>query len=118
MRNARKHGFLTIVCAMLVGAWLAVGLPCSAAAAEAATKAVLTSADCIKCHAKPPADIEAKGGKHKTEVTCQDCHVGHPPAVKKIIPECSMCHQDKPHFKLKDCLSCHKNKSDRSHVVL
>ena len=89
MENARKNRLLAIVCATLIGTWLAVGLTASATAAEPAGKVVLTNADCIKCHTKPVADIDAKGGKHKTEVGCQDCHVGHPPAVKKIIPDCS-----------------------------
>jgi hypothetical protein len=108
MKRIRVSSVLMAISFALAGAWLAAGVG-SAAAAEPAAKAVLTSADCIKCHAKPPADIEANGGKHKTEITCQDCHVGHPPAVKNIIPQCSQCHEGKPHFKLKDCLSCHKN---------
>src|SRR5690349_4487610 len=64
-----------------------------ACAAQEEAKATLTSADCVKCHAKPPADIAAKGMAHKTNVTCQDCHVGHPPTTKKIIPQCNMCHE-------------------------
>jgi predicted CXXCH cytochrome family protein len=84
--------------------------PAPAAAPAAKTEgAKLLNTDCLKCHAKPPADIEAKGGAHKTSVGCQDCHVGHPPAVKKPIPQCSMCHSDKPHYKLSGCLGCHKN---------
>ncbi|MBJ6726596.1 cytochrome C [Geomesophilobacter sediminis] len=71
--------------------------------------ATLNSSDCQKCHEKPPKDIAEKGGKHKTEITCQDCHVGHPPKVKHPIPQCSMCHTGKPHFQLKDCLGCHRN---------
>ncbi|HEY6838717.1 MAG TPA: cytochrome C [Geobacteraceae bacterium] len=102
---------------MLTAAVAALGIVClsgtmvgRAAAADAApAKPVLTSADCVKCHTKPVEDIEAKGMSHKTAVSCQDCHVGHPPAVKKIIPQCSMCHQDKPHFKLPNCLGCHRN---------
>ena len=81
------------------------------AADAAPAKPVLTSADCVKCHTKPVEDIAAKGMAHKESVSCQDCHVGHPPAVpaKKIIPQCSMCHQDKPHYKLPNCLGCHRN---------
>jgi hypothetical protein len=109
MRTERITRILKAVCVTLAGAWLAVGLAASATAAEAPGKVVLTSADCIKCHVKPVEDIAAKGGKHKTEISCQDCHVGHPPAVKKIIPQCSQCHEGKPHFKLQNCLSCHKN---------
>ena len=71
----------------------------------------LSNADCAKCHPRPAAAIEAKGGAHKTSVSCQDCHIGHPPEVQKkdIIPSCSMCHSDKPHYKLPKCLSCHRN---------
>lgn len=80
-------------------------------AAEPAKPAAvsLTSADCVKCHAKAPADIEAKGRAHKTKITCQDCHNGHPPTNRKIIPLCGQCHEGKPHYKLGGCLQCHKN---------
>lgn len=83
----------------------------TAGAAEPAAPAAatLTNADCVKCHEQPPKDIAANGGKHKTEVTCQDCHNGHPPKVKKPIPLCSQCHSGKPHFQLKGCLGCHTN---------
>jgi predicted CXXCH cytochrome family protein len=70
---------------------------------------VLGNADCVKCHAAATADIAANGGAHKTNVTCQDCHNGHPPAVKNIIPLCSQCHSGKPHYKLADCQRCHSN---------
>src|SRR5665647_777863 len=80
----------------------------TAAAAEPAT-ATLNSSDCVKCHTQPPRDIAANGGKHKTEVSCQDCHAGHPPMVKKPIPLCSQCHEGKAHFKLQGCLGCHSN---------
>lgn len=79
-------------------------------AEPAKPKVALSNSDCVKCHTAPSADIEAKGGAHKTNVTCQDCHVGHPPAVKKnVIPQCSMCHSDKPHYKLTNCQRCHNN---------
>lgn len=71
--------------------------------------ASLANDDCVKCHAQPPADIEAKGLSHKTAVGCQDCHNGHPPAVRKIIPLCSQCHEGTPHFALKNCNECHTN---------
>ena len=55
----------------------------------------LSNDDCAKCHSKPPADVAAAGRKHKTEISCLDCHNGHPPATKKIIPLCSQCHEEK-----------------------
>ncbi|WP_224983386.1 cytochrome c3 family protein [Geomonas agri] len=69
----------------------------------------LLNDDCIKCHSKAPADIAAAGTKHKTEIGCQDCHNGHPPKTRKIIPLCSQCHEGKPHYKLAACNSCHFN---------
>ena len=74
--------------------------------------AQLTNADCIKCHPNVVHQIESAGGKHKTDVTCLDCHEGgHPPLVpkEKIIPQCSKCHQGEEHFTLPNCLDCHKN---------
>lgn len=111
--NRRSIRFLLHVCLILLtlvfGAAFAFAAPQDAKAAPA-VKVALGSDDCIKCHAKPPADITANGGKHK-KVSCQDCHVGHPPSVpaKSIIPKCSNCHTGKPHFELKDCLACHTN---------
>lgn len=98
-----------IVLALVLGAAMAFAAPQDTKAATAA-KPALGSEDCVKCHTAPPADISAAGGKHKM-VSCQDCHVGHPPAVpaKSIIPKCSNCHTGKPHFDLKDCLGCHSN---------
>jgi len=80
-----------------------------AVCAIAADKPALTVADCVKCHSAAPADVAANGGAHKSSVTCQDCHAGHPPSVKKIIPVCSQCHSDKAHYKLNNCLRCHTN---------
>jgi hypothetical protein len=70
---------------------------------------VLTPADCAKCHVGQPEAIDANGAKHKTAVNCQDCHAGHRPSSKNNIPVCSQCHQGKPHYAQKVCLSCHTN---------
>jgi len=75
----------------------------------AASQPTLSSADCVKCHTDQPAQIDANGGKHKSSVSCQDCHTGHRPSSKNNIPQCTMCHQGKPHFEIKGCLNCHKN---------
>lgn len=92
--------------------------PAATTAAPAAKPTVaLTNTDCAKCHAKAPADVESKGKAHKTQVTCQDCHQGHPPTVKKIIPLCSQCHDGKPHYKLGGCLGCHKNPHQPKEIV-
>ncbi len=91
------------------GAVLMVASTVSVAAAAGDTP-VLSNKDCVMCHTQEPADIERAGGAHKTEIGCQDCHVGHPPKVTEgVIPECSMCHEGKPHFEVKGCLRCHSN---------
>src|ERR1039457_6076242 len=71
----------------------------------------LSNADCAKCHPKPAAAIEAKGMAHKTAIGCVDCHIGHPPAVAKkdLISKCTTCHTAKAHYKVPNCLSCHRN---------
>ena len=78
------------------------------------TSTKLQNTDCIKCHTSEPADIKRAGGKHKTKVTCLDCHVEHLPKGHKTIPECSRCHNPTKqlHFTLGQrsvCLSCHRN---------
>ena len=104
MTSVKKNGFLFV-------ALLLMGIPlflmyCGAASAQ--SKPVLTDDDCVKCHATPPADLTASGGKHK-DVGCMGCHSGHPPTVKKPIPQCNDCHMGKSHYELKGCLGCHKN---------
>ena len=104
MRSMKKNGFLFV-------ALLLLGIPLFlmySSAAPAQSKPVLTDDDCVKCHATPPADLAASGGKHK-DVGCMGCHVGHPPTVKKPIPQCNDCHMGKSHYELKGCLGCHKN---------
>jgi hypothetical protein len=102
-----KNSSLLIAFFFVLGISALLLSPAIASAADAAS-AELANADCAKCHAKPPADLEKDGGKHKG-VGCTGCHVGHPPEVKDNIPKCSMCHGGKPHFELKGCLGCHKN---------
>ncbi|MDD2854825.1 MAG: hypothetical protein PHU01_04775 [Desulfuromonadaceae bacterium] len=79
------------------------------AAGAADPKPSLSNGDCVKCHSAAPDAIAANGGAHKTQVSCQDCHAGHPPTVKKIIPACSQCHSGKAHYSLSACLRCHNN---------
>ena len=102
-----KHGKGLLLMTLVIALSL-LGLGTGAASAGTP---VLTDDDCIKCHDKPVTDIETNGGKHKTEISCTDCHEGHPPRVKDIIPQCSQCHSDPdtPHFQLKGCLQCHTN---------
>lgn len=77
--------------------------------AEAPETPVLSDSQCIICHKEQPATIAAHGAKHKTEVGCVDCHTEHPPAGQNAVPECGMCHSNKPHYELENCGSCHSD---------
>jgi len=79
---------------------------------------ILSNSDCIKCHTAATGSIAKAGGLHKTEVTCQDCHEGHPPEIAEIIPKCSQCHEGESHFELKECLTCHSNPHTPMHISL
>ncbi len=97
-----------MIALFLAVAFSAVLVSMDAPAAEMPAPSSLSNVDCSKCHAGPPADIAAAGGKHK-EVGCTACHPGHRPSSKNNIPQCNQCHMGKPHFELKNCLGCHKN---------
>jgi predicted CXXCH cytochrome family protein len=92
----------------LMASFFALAL-CAAGAVPGQAKVALKAEDCVKCHAQQPADIAAGGGKHKTEISCQDCHAGHRPDSKNNIPKWGDCHDGGEHFKLANCLGCHKN---------
>ena len=72
-----------------------------------AADAVLTADDCVKCHSEQPAQIEANGASHKTEIDCTACHAGHRPVVANNIPQCSECHEGSTHYEVDNCLGCH-----------
>lgn len=69
----------------------------------------LANVKCIVCHKQQPATIADKGEKHKTEVTCVECHLEHPPEGKNAVPKCSLCHNGKSHYTLDDCAACHQD---------
>jgi hypothetical protein len=96
---------------------IAVGTLLAPSDGRTADKASLSPEDCMKCHDGPPADIAASGGKHKSEVTCVDCHAGHRPSSRNNVPKCAQCHEGKPHYGLKNCLECHKNPHKPLNVV-
>ncbi len=104
----KKNTCVKLILLFMSGALLFFYSASGWAAPEAAKAPTLNSSDCVKCHASQPADIDAKGGKHKT-VSCQDCHASHRPVSKTNIPECNQCHQGQPHFEQKGCLGCHTN---------
>jgi len=108
MRRVNRRSLLFVIMFLIVGISMLLAYAGLVPAQTPPKATGLSNDDCIKCHAGPPADISAEGGKHKL-VGCIDCHVGHPPTVKKPIPKCNQCHMGKPHFELKECLGCHKN---------
>jgi hypothetical protein len=69
----------------------------------------LADAQCVNCHPQQPQTVETQGGKHKTEVGCQDCHVEHPPLGDSAVPACNMCHTDGAHYELENCSNCHSD---------
>lgn len=77
------------------------------AASNLAASASLTIADCPKCHTNIVNIINQEGKSHKSKITCLNCHQGHPPLKRDIIPKCSQCHTKQPHFQLQNCLKCH-----------
>ncbi len=79
---------------------------------------LLSNSDCVKCHSQVNSDVAAKGEAHKTEVSCQDCHEGHPPEIKEIIPSCNQCHEGASHYELEGCLSCHSNPHTPLNITL
>ena len=110
-----RSNILTAAAALCLGA-----LFCFAGVGNAAPADKLTNDDCVKCHAEKVQQIDEAGGKHKTEVTCLDCHNGtHPPGGEKgsFIPQCSNCHDGEPHFKLENCLGCHRNPHEPLKIV-
>lgn len=65
--------------------------------------------DCQKCHHNIVYEINVNGSAHKEKVTCLNCHEGHPPLKRDIIPRCNKCHEKAPHFQLEGCSTCHTN---------
>jgi len=72
-----------------------------------AEQAMLSVDDCAKCHNEQPAEIDAEGASHKTEIDCQACHEGHRPSVENNIPNCNDCHDGSAHYEVENCLGCH-----------
>jgi hypothetical protein len=63
---------------------------------------------CTGCHSDPAKNMSTRGGKHNT-MGCEDCHVGHPPEVKKPVPPCTQCHSShSPDMTEAACSKCHK----------
>ncbi len=90
--------FLAVICLAIL---------CGLATTALAGQAMLSVDDCVKCHAQQPAEIDADGASHRTEIDCQACHEGHRPSVENNIPSCSDCHEGSEHYAVDNCMSCH-----------
>ena len=90
----------------------------SGATAHTVEAVELSINDCHKCHAQIVQDNKVRGYSHSTKVTCIQCHQGNPPQVRNIIPLCSRCHRDEPHFKLSKCFRCHTNPHTPLNITL
>lgn len=110
---------LALTFAAAVGALLLLAsMPATAAFGE---DPVLSVDDCVKCHTTIVHQVQEAGNKHKSEVTCLDCHDGkHPPGVERgsLIPQCTNCHEGQPHFGLQNCLGCHTNPHQPLNITL
>jgi len=105
MKECSKRIWLSVLSTAVLAVVSAGGTTVSAG-----DKPVLTNDDCVMCHTQEPAYIERAGAAHKTQIGCQDCHVGHPPKVREgVIPQCSMCHDGEAHFQVENCMRCHSN---------
>jgi bacterioferritin-associated ferredoxin len=63
---------------------------------------------CTGCHTDPAKNMSTRGGKHNT-MGCADCHVGHPPEVKKPVLKCTQCHEPhSPGMTEAACHQCHR----------
>lgn len=112
---------LASIALMLVGAIMLLGSMQTAKAAFG-DDATLGTDDCVKCHTTIVHQVVEAGNRHKSEVSCLDCHdSAHPPGTEKgsMIPQCSRCHQDEPHFQLQqNCMGCHSNPHQPLNIIL
>jgi predicted CXXCH cytochrome family protein len=70
--------------------------------------AIATNKSCTECHKIPTTNMLATGGKHAT-MSCEECHVGHPPEEEHSYTGCMECHE--PHsaeMGEESCAHCHR----------
>jgi len=63
--------------------------------------------ECGKCHSFKVRMISSDGGKHAEEISCVDCHPGHPPGTERVTMDCIDCHDGRAHFTIGNCFNCH-----------
>ncbi|MDL1977733.1 MAG: hypothetical protein LWX52_06495 [Deltaproteobacteria bacterium] len=106
----KKTVFVGIVaCALIIHPGVFCLAEESGTVTEASQSTELDSDDCVKCHLAEARDIDGRGGLHKTDVGCVDCHEEHPPHGEDTIAQCDVCHApgDHAHYTLADCKTCH-----------
>lgn len=71
-------------------------------------KVSVSNTECVDCHEGKSAEMVAQGGKHVT-LSCEECHIGHPPEEQHSYTGCMECHE--PHSGEMDeqsCSLCHQ----------
>jgi len=107
-KMTRKTGSVLVAAAALL---LAAGIVRAGETGPDAAR--LRNSDCVKCHQAVVQEVNDRGARHKTEVTCLECHVEHPPEGENAIPRCSQCHDpgEKSHYRggeaIAGCTKCH-----------
>lgn len=103
LKNITNLFIIYCVCGFIFMQFLSSG---AARAQQGGTfRATVGAGDCVKCHEDIVLTLQRKGEAHQQ--LCLDCHQGHPPADMEIVPSCSRCHREGPHFTLPGCLTCH-----------
>lgn len=72
------------------------------------TIVIASNQECAECHEGEATTILVKGGKHKA-LSCEECHVGHPPEEQHSYTGCLECHEPHTNEMGEDsCMQCHR----------
>lgn len=67
----------------------------------------LNAGDCGLCHGFQMKMVALGGGKHATEIGCNDCHSQHLGKLEPMIASCDDCHDGQSHYRSNNCQHCH-----------
>ncbi len=88
---------------------LAVSPGIPAGTAEGQDTPRLEPQDCSKCHQEQSLAIKTQGKRHRSSISCIDCHKEHLPDGTDTIATCDRCHPPTrmKHFTVVGCRECH-----------
>ena len=69
---------------------------------------IASNKECAECHEEKTSEMLGIGGKHRT-LSCDECHIGHPPEEQHSYIACTECHE--PHsdeMEEESCAKCHQ----------